>query len=319
MADPIKWKSKILLVKVETTYGTDPTPTGAANAILAVGVSLVPMEGDDKSRDLELPYFGNQGTIPTGLRARIRGRVELVASGDPDTPPAWGPLLRACGVAETITATDADDEIDGDVTYYPVTDGHESVTVHFYIGTTRHVLKGARGTGTIRFNAQDLPYFEFDLLGLFATPSDQARPSVDLSDFQKPVLVTTANVPTFTIASKALVMRSFSMTLGNDVQPRLLVGREQILIVDKAERVQTTVEALPLADYDPYTTALNQTAVALVIKHGTTSGKSVTLTIPTATQRRPASLEQNQNILEWPLEFSPEPSSGNDQWSLKLA
>jgi hypothetical protein len=40
MAEPKYWKTKILLAKSEVTYGTDPTPTGASNAILASDVTF---------------------------------------------------------------------------------------------------------------------------------------------------------------------------------------------------------------------------------------------------------------------------------------
>lgn len=318
MPAPIRWKSKILLLKIETTYGTDASPTGAANAILAVGVSLVPMEGDDVSRDLEFPWLAAQAAIPTGLRSRLRGRIELAPSGTAGTAPAWGPVLRACGIAEVVTAPSEEPEVDGSVVYSPVSDSHESVTIHFWIGGTRHVLKGARGTGTIRANAQGIPYFEFDILGLFSTPSEESRPTPDYDDFKKPQVVTSANTPIFTVAGTSLVMRNFAMNLGNQVEPRLLVGHESILIVDRAELVQTTVEAVPLTTYNPFAKAESQDDVAIVLTHGKTAGSRWTLTIPTAQQRRPASLDQGQNILEWPLEFTPLPDEGNDQWSLAL-
>ena len=54
----LKWKTKIILAKTEVTYGVDPTPTGAANAVLCTDVSLNPMDGQDISRALELPYRG---------------------------------------------------------------------------------------------------------------------------------------------------------------------------------------------------------------------------------------------------------------------
>ena len=54
----LKWKSKILLAKLETTYNIDAEPTGAANGVLATEVALTPMEGSDLSRNLETPYLG---------------------------------------------------------------------------------------------------------------------------------------------------------------------------------------------------------------------------------------------------------------------
>ena len=308
---PIKWRSKILLAEIELAYATDPTPTGADNAILATNVVLTPMDGQDVSRELELPWLAAQATIPAGLNMRLQYRVEMVPSGAAGTAPAWGPLLRACGVAETI-------DIGVSVTYNPITDTHESVTHHFWIGGTRYVLKGCRGTAILRFNAQGIPYLEFDFRGLFSLPSEQGRPTPDLDAFLKPDLVTHANTPTFSIDGVSLVMRSFSLDLGNDVQTRFLVGSEGVLIVDKAELVQCQVEAVPLSTWNPYAEAVTQNTVPIVLTHGTLAGRIATLEIDAAQVQRPAGFENNQNILEWPLRLVPLPTSGNDQWTFTL-
>ena len=308
---PIRWDSKILLAKIEASYGTDPTPTGAANAMLVTNVEFKPMEGQDISRELDLPWLAAQATIPAGLHSQISFRVELVGSGTPGTAPAWGPLLRACAVAQTVSAGVS-------VIYNPVSEGHESVTLHFWVGGTRYVMIGARGTGLMRFNAQGIPYVEMTLWGLFSMPSEQARPTPTLTAFQKPVLVTKANTPTFTIGGTALVMRNFSLDLGNRLMQRLLVGAEYIWIENRAEKIAATVEAVPLSTYDPYAVAASQGTQAVSLVHGTVAGKIATLGISTAQMQRPSGLVDAQSVTEWPLGMIPLPVAGNDQWTLTL-
>lgn len=309
---PIKWRSKILLAKLETEYAVDAAPTGADNAILATNVVLTPMEGQDVSRELELPWLAAQATIPAGLHTRLQFRVELVPSGTPGVPPAWGPLLRSLAAAETV-------EEETSVTYNPVTDAHESVTIHFWVGNTRFVARGSRGNGVLRFTAQGIPYLECDFRGLFALPSEQARPTPTLSAFLKPDLVTSARTPKFEIDGKPFVMRSFALDLGNRVEPRFLVGSETILITDKAESATSQVEAVPLTTFDPYRKSFDQDVVAIEMVHGTMAGRSVTLSIDGAQLQRQAGLENAQNIAEWPLRFVPLPIAGNDQWTLVLS
>ena len=82
----INWKSKTILVKNEATYGTDPAPTGLLNAMLLTDVQLQPMEGEDVSRNLELPYLGAQEEVPSGLRVVLTGSFELVGSGTAGRP-----------------------------------------------------------------------------------------------------------------------------------------------------------------------------------------------------------------------------------------
>lgn len=310
---PLKWKSKVLLAKIETAYGTDPTPTGALNAILATEVRLTPMEGQDVSRNLEMPYIGAQASIPTELHSKLAFRVELTPSGTPGTPPPWGVLMRACACAEVIEATTS-------VTYNPVTDGHESLTLYLWIDSTLYKLSGARGTCVLRVNAQAIPYLEFDFTGLWTLPSEtpQATPTLAAQLARKPKVGTTANTPVFSFSSTPLVMRSFALNLGNTVETRFLIGSESVLITDKAETIETTVEAVKLTTLNPFQLAAQQTTGELSLTHGTVAGSIAHLTAPSAQMQRPQSLENQQNIKEWPLRMVPLPMTGNDQWTLRL-
>lgn len=313
MAEPIKWKSKITLVKPEATYGVDPTATGAANAMLLTDVQISPMEGEDVSRNLDLPYLCAQDSFPTALRVVLTGSFELVGSGTLGTPPAWGPLMRACAAAEVIQPNTA-------VVYSPISDAHESVYISFWIGPTLHAIKGARGTGVITLNAQGIPVVRVTLTGLFIRPVDAARPNVDLSAWQEPQVASMANTPSFTIDSIPFVLRSYELNLGNDVQPRMLVGVERVIVVDRAESLSATVEAVPMAVYNPYQRAEERTRMPVELNHGKTDGKRVRVSALQAIQRRPSGIEQNQNIAEWPLSFTPLPTgAGNDQWLIRCA
>ena len=311
--DPIKWKSKIIMVKPEASYGFDSAPTAALNAMLLTDVTIAPMEGEDVSRNLERPFMGAQEEFATALRATLTGSFELVGSGTAGVAPAWGPMLRACGVAEVIT-------VGTSVEYTPVSENHESVVAHIQIGPWRHILLGARGTATLSVNAQGIPVAKVTLTGLFVLPADQARPSnVDLSKFQTPEIATKANTPTFTIASVPFVMRSFELNLACDVQPRMLVGVERVIIVDRNETISTTVEAVPYATFNPFQRARDRTLSAIVLEHGTVAGRRVRVETVQAQQRRPSGIENNQNIAEWSLVFIPLPSAvGNDQWKITL-
>lgn len=307
----LKWKSKILLAKIESAYGQDPTPTGVANAVLATDVVLSPMEGSDVSRDLETPYLGPQSTIPAELHSKITFKVELQGSGAAGTAPAWGALARACALAETIVASTS-------VTYNPITDSHESVAIYLWVDTTQYVLPGSRGTCQVKITAQGIPYLEFEFTGLFTQPSEQARVTPTLTAFQKPNVASKANTPTFTINAINFVMRSFTLNLGNVVENRFLIGAESVVITDKADMIETTVEAMVLGTFNPFALAAAQTPVEVKLIHGTAAGKIITINAPSAQIQRTKGLENSQNIVEWPLSLVPLPTSGNDQWTLKL-
>lgn len=307
----IRWNRKTLLAKIETTYGVDPTPTAAANAILATNITLRPMEGEDVDRNLERPYHGASAKIPVGLYSMLTFDVELVGSGTVGEAPGWGPLLRMVSVAETVTE-------DVSVVYTPITDAPESAAVWIYIEDVQHKFAGSRANAVFALNAQGIPVMRYSVTGLFTQPATVTAALPDLSAFQKPQAVTKANTPSATIGGTAFVTRSFELDLGRQVERRLLIGKEEVIIADAKESLKMTVEAVPLATYDPFITARNQVEKAIQLVHGTVAGKIVTLDIPKAQQRRPSGYENQQNVVEWPLEFDPLPDEGDDQWSLTL-
>ena len=308
--DPIKWKSKIILAKIEGAYGVDAAPI-AADAMLMTDVELRPMEGQDIARNIERPELGAQETIPAGLYTTLTASVELQGSGAAGTAPAWGPLLRMCGVAETIVAATS-------VTYNPVSEGHESGSIYFWMGNTQHVMTGVRGTANVTLNAQGIPVARFTLMGLFNKPTEEARVAPDHSSFQIPQIASNKNTPAFSVGGQAMVLSQFGFNLGNDVQQRLLIGREEMLIVDKSESMSARVEALPLTTFDPYTLAEDRTRQAVQLIHGTQAGKIVTIDADSCSLGRLPGYEQSQNVAEWPLALTPLPTAGDDQWTITL-
>ena len=102
---PLRINSTSLLAKVEGTYGTDPVPTGSANAILLMGTpTLSPMEMTSVQRNTITPYFGNLGSLPSSIYGKLDFEVEIAGSGTAGVAPAWGQLMRGCSWSETITA-----------------------------------------------------------------------------------------------------------------------------------------------------------------------------------------------------------------------
>ena len=94
-----------LLAKIELSYGVDATPTGAANAILLKGnPTLTPMELTSVERDVLRPFFGNAEILPSSIFGKLDFEVEAAGSGTAGVAPAWSPLMRGCGLSETIFA-----------------------------------------------------------------------------------------------------------------------------------------------------------------------------------------------------------------------
>lgn len=307
---PLYWEEKIVLAKTEASYGTDAVPTGAANGVLLKDLRIMPMEGADVERDLDRAYFGNDGTLPAELHSKISFKVELAPSGAAGTAPAWGPILRGCGVAETIVASTS-------VTYNPITRDPEALTIYFWVGDTLHKLKGSRGNAKFALRAQGVPEIEFEFNALWSTPAEAARDLPVLTAYKKPLIANNANT-SFTLGGVVMVLRQATLDLANQLENRFLIGSESVEVTGKAERFEATVEAVALTTLHPYALAESQSTLAVMLQHGTQTGARATLDIPAAQMQRPSGLEANQGIAEWNLSMAPLPVSGNDQWTLTL-
>lgn len=97
-------RKRLILAKTEATYGTDSSPAGT-DAILVKELEITPIEADVVSRDLIRPYLGNSDQLLANTRVSITFQVELAGSGTAATAPRFSSLLKACGMAETTTAT----------------------------------------------------------------------------------------------------------------------------------------------------------------------------------------------------------------------
>lgn len=97
----LKWRKKALLVKMESQYGVDSGPTGLANAIQALDVEITPLEAEALRRGIMKPHLGQNPAVLVGMHARLSFGIELAGSGTAGTPPPYGPILRACAMAET--------------------------------------------------------------------------------------------------------------------------------------------------------------------------------------------------------------------------
>lgn len=305
------WFSKLLVFKSEVTYKTDPVPTGSANAILfnASSVRWQPMEGTDVPRDVQQAFMGNQATLPAGLYGVLTFSTDLAGSGAAGTAPPWGPMLRACAFSETIVA-------DTSVTYALVSAAMESGTFYMNVDGILQKLLGARGKAEIALDAQGIPKINWTFFALWAAPTDTAILVPDYSAWLEPLVANSVNTPVFTINGVAMVLKSYKLAINGELKPRFLIGKDEIIIANRSPALSTTVEAVPLATLNPFALAKATTPHPVVLQHGITAGNIVTVNTATSQMKRPASFEQTDNVAEWPLEWMPLPSSGNDEVSI---
>jgi hypothetical protein len=98
---PLLIRKSLILVKTEVTYGVDPTPTGAADAVLVRNLAVTPLQSDVVSRDLIRPYMGASEQLLANTRVQCTFSVELAGSGTAGTAPRYDAALKACGLSAT--------------------------------------------------------------------------------------------------------------------------------------------------------------------------------------------------------------------------
>ena len=266
-------RKRLILVETESTYGADPTPTGA-DAVLVRDLSITPQSSDVVSRDLIRPYLGASQQLLANTKVECTFSVELAGSGAAGTAPQYGKALQACGLSETIAANTS-------VKYEPESSGFNSVTIHYNIDGVRHKVTGCRGNLTLNANVGEIPSLDFAFTGIYNPPDDTALPTPSYANQDDPLIFKNGNTSSFALLSYAGALQSFSMDLGTSLVYRELVGgSKEVLITDRAVSGSVSIEAVLMATKDFFASAVDDDAALgnLQFTHGSTAGNIVQFT-----------------------------------------
>jgi len=308
-------RNAAILAKIETTYGTDSVPTGAANAMLISNLSINPLNANNVSRDLINTYFGGSEELVGTAFVEAAFDIEVAGSGAAGTAPAWGALLRACGFAEAITASQR-------VDYTPVTNSLESVTIYYHDDGVLHKLLGARGTFELKMGVGERPVFSFKFQGLDGGISAVANPALTLTSFKTPLVVNDANTGDITIgctyAAGALsggttyTSRGLMVNMGNAINYTPLLGGETIDLTNRDVTGHIDLDLTAANEVTFMSTVKANTKQSIGIVHGSTAGYKVLVHAPAAQLINPSKQDINgRRLVGYDLRLIP--SSGNDE------
>lgn len=293
-----------ITAKIETTVGTDAAPTLAANAILVRNVDWTPLEMELASRDLLTPYLGNPQSIAVAVYGRMSYEVEIAGAGAAGTAPKYGPLLRACGLAEAVSAGVK-------VSYTPVSSAFEAVTQYFYLDGVLHKLVSVRGSVDFDFNAKALPVMKFTFTGLFVPVTDSPLTAATYAQVD-PLPVNKANT-TLALHGVNVVAQSLSVGLRNDIKYRNLIGYEGVDLGDRAPAGSVSFEQTLMATKNWFTVAQQNTQGVLALVHGTAAGNIFKLTANQVVVRSPKYGDLDGNVmLNADLELYPTTAGNNE-------
>ena len=306
------YRKRTVLIKAESTYGTDSTPVGS-DACQVRNLEVTPVQSDIVSRDLIRPYLGASPQLIANNRVQVTFEVEYSGSGTAGTAPRYGSLLKACGFSETVVASTS-------VTYAPVSTSFSSVTMYYSTDGVRHKVTGARGTYSLNLTANQIPVINFTMTGQYVAPTDTADPTPTFTNQATPKIFNDTNTTAFTLFSETdLPLQSCQLDIGNEVVYRELINSDkEVLIVNRSGSGTLMIEMPTLASHDFFADAVASTTGNLSIVHGTTGGNIVTLaSAANAVSLGAPAYSEDSGIVMLNLPFTLVPgTSGNDEFTL---
>jgi hypothetical protein len=271
--------SKILLLKREATYGTDPVPTIASNALDASQITF-DYQGDLLTRDILRGTLSQPQPIMGQKWAEITFTIELKGGGTKGAAARIGDALVACGLAETVSAGSS-------VTYAPADTGFLSCTLYFYeqqdSGNCRlHKITGARGDVSLDLNSGKFGTAQFKFQGAYNAPTEVEAPGAPTYETTLPPIIESSTLTLNSVST--LIAQAVKIAMNNDVVKQDDLnspsGLKGFLITGRKPDGTINPESVLAATYDFYGDWAAATARALSIVVGSASGNKITITAP---------------------------------------
>jgi len=299
---------EVILAKIESTYGTDPTPV-ATDGILIENISWSQEGLRMNDRPAVRASIGTLQQVYGGALKTISFDVEIKGSGTAGTPPEADVLLRACGLGVTNVASTSD-------TYAPVSTAFESITIYYYQDGMRYILTGCRGNVAFNFETGAIGKMSFTMTGHIGTVADIAliTPTLD-STVPEPVLSAAVTVGGF-----AAIVNAFTFDMSNTIATAPDMGASdgygEVQITKRDVNGSYDPEAELIATEDPHADLIAGTQLAMDLNTvGSTGGNIYNLTMPVLSYRD-LSPGDRDGVRTYEIPFGAAESSGDDELSL---
>jgi hypothetical protein len=310
-------RNEVILAKIESTYGTDSTPTGA-DAVAVANVIQANVAENARFADRPLIRGGSIGKASPLFGGSLFGLqfdVEVKGSGTAGTAPEWGPLLRSCGFGQTIVASTS-------VTYAPISvfGTNTSCTIYYWQDGLRYRLTGCRGNVTFRGTVGEVMILSFSMVGRKTSgdPTSVALPTPTL-DATTPSTFLGANF--LTIGSYNPRFTELTWDMGLQVSPGANAnsanGYGEIRLTERDVRGTIDPEMTLVAEQNWIADWEAGTTRAINFARGS-AGNIVTLDIPRARYIEPG-FDERDGLRTISLGFKAEESTSlNDELSVVL-
>lgn len=307
-----------ILAKIEASYGVDASPAGASDAILISNQSVNPLNAQNVDRKVVREYLGGAEQLVGVAYKEVSFDVELQSSGVLGTAPAWGPLLRACGMAEAIVASTR-------VTYTPISATFEAITIYYHDDGVLHKLLGARGSYKLNMGLGNVPTLSFRFIGIDGGDTAAANPTQTLTGWKTPLVVTNPNTADLLLgctysagalsSGTAYPSKGIEIDSGIAVNHNPLLGGETIELTDRNMTGKISLDLTAAQEVTFMSTVKANTTQSIGLVHGTTAGYKVLVYAPAVQLVNPKKEDQN-GIRMIGFDARLVPSAGNDELTL---
>jgi hypothetical protein len=290
--------SNLILIKLETTYGVDASPT-AADALLVNELTFPEMQGEIVDRNLIRPFMGGSSQAVVSERIGFGFTCEAAGSGTAGTAPRFGAGLQACRNAVTTVPASPGP---GSNTYSPISvigSANTSATIYYWIGGIRHIITGWRGSHSLNLTNNSNGINRFQGMGIYQGPTDTAILVPNYTLQAAPLPVTLGNTLNINIAGHTTAfLQSFAFTQENQMSYNSLPnGVKEVLITSGRSTFEAVIECPTIAQRDYFSAALTQATGALTITQGTTAGNRQAFSAPAAKTMIPAYNDDNGKLM----------------------
>ena len=306
-------RKKFLIAKIEASYGTDPTPVGGSDAVQVTNVEVTPIESDNVQAAAYQGFIGNstRGTLVANKHVSITFDIELGGSGAAGTAPAFGPLLKSCGLSETIVGSTS-------VTYAGVSSSFDSATIYCFYDGTRHKITGCRGTVGFNLTAGQFPVANFQMIGIYNAPDGTALSgSFTVANQAAAVEVNDTNVTTATFHGEASVrLESLDLSLNNESTYKETASSKEVFITNRAPGGTAVIEAPVVGTTDYFAKAAAVTTASSSFVIGASAGNISTFTMA-QTDITGVSYGDTNGVVSLSMPYLALPTSaGNNEFTL---
>lgn len=308
-----------ILAKIEATYGVDPVPTNVANAMRVYGQTVEPFNAKYIPNEYLRGYSGGFADLVGAISKKVSFTVDLAGSGTAGTAPAYGPLLRACAFAETVSAG-------ARVEYNPISAAEESATIYYYDAGVLNKLLGARGDWELVMTSGEKPALKFTFTGIDGgAVTAVSTPATTLTGFKNPLVVTNPNTADVLIGctyatgalsgGTAYPSKGLNFKGASGVYHDEMLGGEAIQVDRKGitSTIEMDLTAAQEAAFDGIVRAATLQSIGLV--HGTTAGYKVLVFAPAVQFKNPKPVHTNGKR-NMGYDLSVLPLTGNDDLKL---